>query len=106
MWEFSVYGADVPEYRNDLPSQFVLEPAYPNPFNSSTRLRLNVMKIGQVTVGLYDMTGRHMMTVVDGVLQPGSFTIPINAELLPAGTYLIRAESAGQMSEQKVVLIR
>ena len=70
-------------YRFDLsnaekiPSDFQLHlTAYPNPFNPSTTIRFNLVSAGNVTLTVYDITGRRVQTLVANHLEAGLHTIP------------------------------
>ncbi len=54
-----------------------LEQNYPNPFQSSTTIPFVVSEQGparRVTLSVYDLQGRHVAVLVDGILPPGSYT--------------------------------
>ena len=45
-----------------MPANFTLFPAYPNPFNPSTKLRYALAEAGEVEVRIYNLTGRLVLT--------------------------------------------
>ncbi|MEM6336899.1 MAG: GEVED domain-containing protein, partial [Bacteroidota bacterium] len=95
------------EQRLDVPSAAYLEPAYPNPFNPSTQIRFTMEDRGEVYVGLYDLTGRHVKTLFEGDVEAGqSQTLRVDASGLPSGTYVIRLEGAKAQSTQRITLIK
>jgi hypothetical protein len=55
-----------------------LLPNVPNPFNPTTTLRFVVPTQGQVTLAIYDVAGRHVTTLVDGVRNAGMNAIEWN----------------------------
>jgi hypothetical protein len=89
-----------------LPTKVSLLPAYPNPFNSSTILRLDLPKEIRGRLVAYDLLGREAATLLDGNLTAGSHNVTFNAGALPSGNYFVRLESPEYQAVQKVVLIK
>lgn len=84
-----------------------LSAAYPNPFVSSARLRLELDRPERVRITLFDLLGREIRVLHEGVVparEPMDFEV--HAEGLPAGIYLIRATTAGLAVTRTVTLIR
>jgi hypothetical protein len=50
---------------------FELRPVAPNPFRQSARIDYTLPQRGDVTLGVYDVTGRHIATVFHGSLEAG-----------------------------------
>ena len=86
---------------------FKLSPAYPNPFNPTTNLELAIPEAGYVSVKVYNLVGQEVATLVDGMMDANpSYTFQWNAGSLSSGVYLVRAEGAGQMATQKLMLLK
>ena len=83
---------------SDLPNHFALEQNYPNPFNPSTQIRFQLPVSSEVRLDVYDMTGRHVATLVNGQVSAGSHTITFDAGNLSSGVYMYRIQ-AGQYQE-------
>ena len=91
----------------ELPENFTLKPAYPNPFNPTTTLELAIPEAGYVSVKVYNLVGQEVATLVDGVMDATpSYTFQWNAGSLSSGIYLVRAEGAGQVTTQKLMLLK
>ncbi|MBM3329031.1 MAG: T9SS type A sorting domain-containing protein [Calditrichaeota bacterium] len=94
---------------NDLaPIAFALDPAYPNPFNPTSALRFGLDRTGPVSLALFDVSGRELVRLVDGVLPAGRHTATLDASALGLanGLYYVRLESAKQKATQKVLYLR
>ena len=88
------------------PGAFVLEAAYPNPFNPSTSVSLSMPSEGYVSVKAYNLVGQVVGVLAEGSLSAGLHTMSWDASDLSSGVYLITAEYAGQVSTQKVMLMK
>ncbi|MBL0063239.1 MAG: T9SS type A sorting domain-containing protein [bacterium] len=54
-----------------MPVAFELQAAYPNPFNSSVRIALNVAQESQTTVRIFDIVGQEVSTLINSKLSAG-----------------------------------
>jgi len=91
--------------RPDFPTQFSLS-AYPNPFNSTTTLRLN-LPIGarNVTLTVSNILGQQVEHKEIEVLAP-QVEIQLSADNWPSGIYLARAEVMNSTQTTKLVLLK
>jgi hypothetical protein len=89
-----------------MPADFSLSAAYPNPFNPSTSVNLQVPMQTDVSVKVYDLSGRMISTLLSGVQTQGKYTLTWDAADQASGMYLIRAEIADQVSVQKILLLK
>ena len=88
------------------PAVFTLGAAYPNPFNPSTSIALEVADAGNVNVAVYNLMGQMVSTLSEGYMNAGSYTLTWEASDQVSGMYLVRAETAGFVSTQKLLLIK
>lgn len=101
--------ADLSAYLSQqLPTKFEIERIYPNPFNPSTNIVLNLPKEGRVRLQVYDSNGRLISTLLDQNLSAGSHQIQWNASAFASGVYWVRAQTlaSGKQIVQKITLIR
>ena len=70
-----------------VPTQYRLEQNYPNPFNPTTTIAFDVPALHQVELAVYDVIGRRVAMLVDGVLAAGRHEATWQAGKLPSGTY-------------------
>jgi tetratricopeptide (TPR) repeat protein len=63
---------------------------YPNPFNPTTVISFKLSATSQVSLRVYDMLGREVATLVDGVKEAGSYSATFDGEKLASGVYIIR----------------
>lgn len=79
---------------------------YPNPFNPSTSIRftLRTSHIARLTV--YDMLGREVAVLVDGVMSAGSHQVSFDGAGLASGIYLVRLTSGSEIHTMRMTLLK
>jgi len=88
------------------PEAISLSSAYPNPFNPTTSFELTVGNAGHVTMNVYNVMGQTVETLVNNSMEAGKYDITWDASNFPSGAYMVRAEANGQVSAQKVMLVK
>ncbi len=79
---------------------------YPNPFNPSTEIRWT-MDVGRETrIAVYDVLGREVKILVDGMMPSGQHSITFDAAGLPSGMYVVVLESGGMRDVRKITLLK
>jgi len=86
------------------PNKFVLAQNYPNPFNPTTKIDYDLSEDVRVTLKVYDLLGREVATLVDGLQTAGSRSVSFNAGNLSSGMYYYRIE-AGRFTDTKKLLV-
>ena len=89
-----------------LPESVQFSAAYPNPFNAETRLDFALPETAPVSLVVYDLNGRRILGLVDGIQAAGYHSFIWNGRAMPTGTYLIRFETPGFDHSQQVMLIK
>jgi hypothetical protein len=89
---------------NEIPNEFALMQNYPNPFNPSTNIRFDLVNSGLVKLVIYDITGKVVTELINGVYNAGKHSIKFNAEKFSSGIYFYRIE-AGEYNEVKKMLL-
>lgn len=94
-----------------VPAKFALKGNYPNPFNPTTRIQVDLPVQAEVTLEVVDLLGRIVMTLPEQTLAAGARrTIELDGSALASGAYLyrVRAEmpSAAHVATGRMVLIK
>lgn len=89
-----------------LPDKLSLNDAYPNPFNSSTTLKYNLPNNAPVRLAIYDLAGREVAVLVDGMKSSGTHTVSFSVDELPSGVYIAKIKAAGEISMRKLICIK
>ena len=92
--------------RTSVPESFVLEQNHPNPFNPSSIVEYAIPKASYVTLRVYDLLGRQVAVLFEGMAEPGWYTANFQAFNLPSGAYLCRLESGGFVQTRKMLLLK
>ncbi len=88
------------------PENFVLYPAYPNPFNPETKLSYNLPEDGYMTLQIFDIQGNETAYLINGWQNSGYHELIFDAANLPAGIYFARLTSGTFNQTQKLLLIK
>jgi hypothetical protein len=88
------------------PSEFVLLPNYPNPFNPKTRLTFSIPIVSQVRLVIFDITGRQVDTIMERWLPAGTYQTIWDAGGFPSGTYYARFTADDFHQTRKLLLIK
>ena len=89
-----------------LPTEYRIYNNYPNPFNPTTNIRFDVPKASEVTLKVYDLTGRQVRTLVSERKEPGTYTVNFNAGNLSSGLYLYRLQAGSYTEVKRMMLIK
>lgn len=85
---------------------FQLHQNYPNPFNSRTTIQFDLPKSSKVSLEVYDLVGRSVVTLLNRELEPGPHVVDFDASHLASGVY-VYSFKAGEFSwVKKFVLIK
>jgi hypothetical protein len=88
------------------PVEFALHPAFPNPFNPTTSLSFTLPEAADVTLVVYDATGREVATLVDEHYNAGSYSADFHAAGLSSGLYFARLQAGSFSAIQKLALLK
>ena len=88
------------------PENFSLSQAYPNPFNPTTSMTLNLNTDGQTSVKVFNVMGQLVNVLVNEYTLAGTYELTWNASQVPSGIYFIKTEFGKEISTQKVMLLK
>ena len=102
---WNLYGWDA-VLTTDLPAEFTLLPAYPNPFNPETTIAFALPEAARISLAVYDIQGREVVTLVDGWVNAGISEVTFNAEHLPSGVYFANLVAGSHKATMKLLLVK
>jgi parallel beta-helix repeat protein len=79
---------------------------YPNPFNPSTTIGYKLSSAGHVTLKVYDILGREVITLVDEYQERGAHTAYLNSQNLASGVYFYRLTAPGISQVKKMIMMK
>ena len=110
-WQFSVdatVGID-----GDImhPREWSLEQNFPNPFNPTTMISYSIPSESVIRLTIYDIAGREIITLAEGVHAPGEYRISWNgldmsSNQISSGVYLYRLEGEGFSENRRMLFLK
>jgi hypothetical protein len=88
-----------------VPSSYRLDQNYPNPFNPSTAISFQLSAVSRVSLKIFDILGREVAILVDGVREPGAYKVSFNASSLTSGVYFYTLQADGATIQTKKMLL-
>lgn len=103
-------GEDFAEWQktmqSTLPQKYTLCPAYPNPFNLSTRISFELPETAEVNLTVYNIAGGVVATLIDRKLSAGTHHCTFHASGLASGIYFCRLKTAHFTASGKIILLK
>lgn len=87
-------------------NSFTLEQNYPNPFNPNTKISYAIPEHSQVSLKVFDVLGREVVTLVNQEQAVGNYEVEFTASDLPSGIYFYRIEAGQFVESKKMVLMK
>ncbi|QQS37526.1 MAG: T9SS type A sorting domain-containing protein [Ignavibacteriales bacterium] len=85
---------------------FELDQNFPNPFNPTTKILVNMSMKTQASLNIYNANGEFIKNLFDGILEEGRHEFVFNAENLASGIYYYSLESSGKRITKKMLLLK
>ncbi|MGA7161851.1 MAG: T9SS type A sorting domain-containing protein [Bacteroidota bacterium] len=89
-----------------IPTTLSLSQNYPNPFNPSTNIEFSIPKREHVVLGIYDLLGRVVETLVDGVVAEGTHSVEWKPSGDESGVYFYRLQADGTTVVKKLLYLK
>jgi len=89
-----------------LPDKYSLSQNYPNPFNPSTIIKFQIKDLRFVTLKVYDINGKEIITLVNEKLNPGEYESSFDGSGFPSGVYFYKLSTGNYSETKKMVLIK
>jgi hypothetical protein len=85
--------------------------AFPNPAGSRSRIVYSLPRTAPVRVSVFDVSGREVKTLSQGVVEAGKRSLTWNGhdawgKPVPPGTYFVRVDAAGESASSKLVVLQ
>jgi endoglucanase len=103
----------VEEEINYLPEEIYLEQNFPNPFNSTTKIKYSIpltpLSFGEeleVKLIIYDILGNEVSTLLNEYKYPGSYELEFNADQFPSGVYYYKLTAGDKTKIRKMIHLK
>ena len=105
--EFSKASYQEISYRGSLAvKDYALNQNYPNPFNPETVISYQLVAGGQVSLKVYDILGKEIVTLVDKKQESGRYQVTFDASKLASGVYICRIVTGDFVKTIKMSLVK
>ena len=109
--KFVFVGIDDGSLGSQLPKTLALRQNYPNPFNPITNIIYDVPASASVSLRIYDMLGRNVITLVNEQQNAGTYNVEWNGKnssgiQVTSGIYFYRLEAGQSATTKKMLLLR
>jgi len=102
--EWELVEAQRPEV--ELPTFTSLAQNYPNPFNANTNISFDLAEAGNVSLNVYDITGRLVTTLVDGQMDAGQHVVAWDASSVSSGVYFYKLTTVDYSATKSMNLLK
>ncbi len=96
----------VEEAPAQIAKDFRMAQNYPNPFNPVTTIAYTLKSSGKVRLAVYDLMGKEVAVLVDGVQSAGIHQVPFSAEKLTSGIYFYKLQAGDKVYTNKMTLMK
>ena len=90
----------------ETPLTYSLKQNYPNPFNSSTVIKFLLPRQENVSLKIYDLNGREVMTLLNGQKSAGEHEYRFNASALSSGVYFYKLKADNFSQIRKMIIVK
>ena len=83
-----------------------MDKAYPNPFNPVTTLHFSLPIETEVSLSIYNLQGREVVSLAEGLMPAGYHTIDWYADAYSSGMYFVKMIAGEYVQTQKLMLVK
>jgi hypothetical protein len=77
--------------------------SFPNPFRDNSTITFSLDRSAHTNLSVYDITGKQVAVLVNGMLQPGNHKTLLNANRLPSGVYTLKLTFNNRIITKKLL---
>ncbi len=93
-----------------IPNMAVLNQNYPNPFNPATKISYSINKSGHVSLDVYNILGKHVLTLVNQNQSAGNYEVEFSTadmtDKLTSGIYIYTLKNQNTITSKKMILMK
>jgi len=103
---FGVTAIDPGNLPKALASNFILVSNYPNPFNNSTVISVDLPRAGRVQTEIFNLRGQLVEKLPGETVNAGNYKIYLNCDSWASGVYLVEVQFQQYRQVHKMILLR
>jgi len=88
------------------PVAFGIHETYPNPTNGPVRLSIGLEKYGDISLRVYNLSGRLVTTLVQGRYKTGNHQVVWDTDVVSSGLYLVELNATGRSHIEKIAVLK
>jgi hypothetical protein len=88
------------------PQSHLIATAYPNPFNNSVTIQLQLTEAGPLKLRIFNLLGQEVEMLADKPFEAGTHRFDWNGASSPSGVYFYRVEQNGHIQSHKLMLLK
>ena len=110
-WNFTTQPIGINHIAGEIPIDYYLYSNYPNPFNPTTKIKIDIPKSSFVKLIVYDILGREIKTLVNEKLDAGRYEVEWpsltgDASDYPSGIYYYKLIADEYVNVKKMILLK
>ncbi len=103
-------GTNINRNHQDILSEITqnhsLLSVYPNPFNPATLISIDISEYCDLSLRIYDITGREVDILYDGPISQGTHSYKWDALEFSSGIYIVKMSSGKYSTSHKIQLLK
>lgn len=98
----------VTDVKNEIVEKmnFELDQNYPNPFNGQTNISFTLNETEEITLEVYDLSGKKIYELLNKTLSQGKYSIKFESNNLSSGIYFYKLSNLRNSISKKMILIK
>jgi hypothetical protein len=101
----TVFYTGMKHISSNMPNEFLLFQNYPNPFNNSSKFKIQISKLAEVRIVIYDVTGKLINTIVNQKLNAGTYEFSFDGSNYSSGVYFYSLIVDGVIIDTKKMIL-
>lgn len=102
----TLVGTSIDNGNGQSADRFALMQNFPNPFNPTTVISYQIAQSGTTKLAVYDLLGREVAVLVNGVQSAGAHSVTFDASNLNSGMYVYHLTSGNSRLTGKMTLVK
>lgn len=91
---------------SEIAEKFELNQNYPNPFNPETKIRFSLPEDGNVSLKVFDITGKLVAELLNSVKKKGTYEVSFSGNNFSSGVYFYRLSAGDFIRTKKMMLVK